>query len=447
MIRCTLGAVAAAWLVAFGGVGSALAGPISGYPNASPLDGTEKIIATQGAATVNITPTQLATYVQGSGLVSSFNARTGAVTLSNSDVVAALGFTPLNAAASSFSGSASKWATGRTISITGDFAYTSPSLDGSGNVTAAGTLPTVNANVGGFGDGTHVAAVTVNAKGLVTGVSSVAITAGNVSTTGSPSTGAVAKFSGASSITSGDFSGDCTTSGALTLACTKSGGVAFGTAAFKADGTSGSVYCLLNASCVISAAWRFNGVSPIIDGASATSRVIFFDTSTSKRADTGLTNTAESGSNVGSNWCVNTYDDTGAFNFQPLCAYRADGIVQVSNGLAIGSSKHLLISASAPTISSGFGTGASIVASNGTEAFQINVGTGGSATSGVIGLPTANTGWVCQVVDITTESTTVFLTKQTASSATTATVGNFNTSASAAAWVASDKLNVSCHGY
>jgi hypothetical protein len=107
----------------------------------------------------------------------------------------------------------------------------------------------------------------------------------------------------------------------------------------------------------------------------------------------------------------------------------------------------LLCSATAPTISSGFGSGASIVASNGTCAFQINVGTGGVATSGVIGLPAATTGWVCQAEDITTESATVARTKQTASATNTATVGNFNTTPAAAAWVASDKLNVSCKGY
>ncbi|CAB4172147.1 hypothetical protein UFOVP924_50 [uncultured Caudovirales phage] len=65
-------------------------------------------------------------------------------------------------------GSANTLTTGRTIAITGDLAYTSPSFDGTGNVTAAGTLATVNSNVGSFTN----ASVTVNAKGLVTAVSS-----------------------------------------------------------------------------------------------------------------------------------------------------------------------------------------------------------------------------------------------------------------------------------
>jgi hypothetical protein len=59
-------------------------------------------------------------------------------------------------------GSAATLTTGRTIAITGDLAYTSPSFNGSTNVTAAGTLATVNSNVGTF------TKVTVNAKGLTT---------------------------------------------------------------------------------------------------------------------------------------------------------------------------------------------------------------------------------------------------------------------------------------
>jgi len=68
----------------------------------------------------------------------------------------------------STTGSAATLTTGRTIAITGDLAYTSPSFDGSTNVTAAGTLATVNTNVGAFTN----ASVTVNAKGLVTAASS-----------------------------------------------------------------------------------------------------------------------------------------------------------------------------------------------------------------------------------------------------------------------------------
>ncbi len=50
---------------------------------------------------------------------------------------------------------------------------------------------------------------------------------GTVTTTGSPASGNLTKFSGASSVTSGDLSGDCTTSGTLATSCGKTGGVAF----------------------------------------------------------------------------------------------------------------------------------------------------------------------------------------------------------------------------
>lgn len=65
---------------------------------------------------------------------------------------------------------ATKWATGRTLSISGDLTYTSPSFDGSGNVTATGTLATVNSNVGTY------TKITINAKGLATAGSQASLT-------------------------------------------------------------------------------------------------------------------------------------------------------------------------------------------------------------------------------------------------------------------------------
>jgi hypothetical protein len=65
-------------------------------------------------------------------------------------------------------GSAATLTTARTIAITGDLTYTSGAFNGSANVTGTGTLATVNSNVGSFTN----ASVTVNAKGLVTAVSS-----------------------------------------------------------------------------------------------------------------------------------------------------------------------------------------------------------------------------------------------------------------------------------
>jgi hypothetical protein len=59
--------------------------------------------------------------------------------------------------------------TGRTISITGDIAYTSDAFDGTAAVTGTGTLSTVNLDVGTF------TKVTVNGKGLVTAASTASI--------------------------------------------------------------------------------------------------------------------------------------------------------------------------------------------------------------------------------------------------------------------------------
>jgi hypothetical protein len=66
-------------------------------------------------------------------------------------------------------GTATKWATARDLSLTGDATATLLSVDGSANVSAALTLATVNSNVGTF------LKTTVNAKGLVTAATSANI--------------------------------------------------------------------------------------------------------------------------------------------------------------------------------------------------------------------------------------------------------------------------------
>jgi hypothetical protein len=81
-------------------------------------------------------------------------------------------------------GTATALATGRTIAITGDITYTSPTFNGSANVTAAGTLATVNSNVGTFGSGSLVPVITVNAKGLVTAVTTAAVSGGGAGALG-----------------------------------------------------------------------------------------------------------------------------------------------------------------------------------------------------------------------------------------------------------------------
>ena len=119
----------------------------------------------------------------------------------------------------------------------------------------------------------------------------------------------------------------------------------------------------------------------------------------------------------------------------------AFAILNLANQSTFQSNGQTLAYTQAPTVSSGFGTSPSITTGTGTFAFSVNVGTGGSASSGVIALgATANNGWSCKCDDVTTKSATVFVTKQTATSTTTCTVGNYNTSGAAAAWAASDIL-------
>lgn len=70
---------------------------------------------------------------------------------------------------------ATKWISARDLSLTGDATATLTGVDGSGNVSAAITLATVNSNTGSFGSGTAVPVITVNAKGLITAVTTASI--------------------------------------------------------------------------------------------------------------------------------------------------------------------------------------------------------------------------------------------------------------------------------
>jgi hypothetical protein len=98
----------------------------------------------------------------------------------------------------------------------------------------------------------------------------------------------------------------------------------------------------------------------------------------------------------------------------------------------------------APTIGSGFGSGASVPVGASTFLFEVNVGTGGTASSGVITMPTpaAPNAWGCQVVDVTNPATSNTVITPSGAG-TTVTLTNYSrTTGALAAWAASDVLLV-----
>ena len=77
--------------------------------------------------------------------------------------------------------SADKLTNGRTIAITGDLTYTSPSFDGSSNVTATGTLASTGVSANTYGSGSQVPVFDVDSKGRITSVTNTSITGINAS--------------------------------------------------------------------------------------------------------------------------------------------------------------------------------------------------------------------------------------------------------------------------
>lgn len=118
----------------------------------------------------------LAKLVGNTSTTKKYLSQTGTGSASAAPVWEALG--TLATQNGTFSGTSSGTNTGdQTITLLGD-------VTGSGSGTFTATLPTVNSNVGSFGSATAAPAVTVNAKGLITGVTTSTITPAVGSITG-----------------------------------------------------------------------------------------------------------------------------------------------------------------------------------------------------------------------------------------------------------------------
>lgn len=113
--------------------------------------------------------------------------------------------------------------------------------------------------------------------------------------------------------------------------------------------------------------------------------------------------------------------------------------IYAGTGIYMGAG-NLALSGTAPTLSGFGGTGATVSNSNGSVAFEINVGTVAPGNTGTINFPTATVGWVCRCYNKTTTSSVneIIVTSDTASTCVIAQ--QVIATGSAANFAASDKI-------
>jgi len=125
----------------------------------------------------------------------------------------------------------------------------------------------------------------------------------------------------------------------------------------------------------------------------------------------------------------NTFSGTSTFN----------GGAVLGTGTLSGAA-NLLISPTAPTITSGFNTSGFSITNNGTASFVVIVGTGAGTSTGVLALPAAANSWNCWL----TNQTRADHIQQTASSGNSVTFTNYGTAFSATNFTNSDLLRGGC---
>jgi hypothetical protein len=291
---------------------------------------------------------------------------------------------------------------------------------------------------------------------------------GTVTTTGSPASGNLATFSGASSITNGNLSGDCTTSGTLAITCTETNGTAFGTFATQNYATppaiggttpaAGSFTTLSASSTVSGTGFSTYLASPPAIGGTAPAPGTFNTLALSGNVSTAAALSGGIGL-IGS--ATPTYNDssgtggtiataymytvppvtftantattytTEATLYVPATTCSTNTICSNNYGIAtngslgltgsgdkISMNSRLVAQATAVTVTSGLGTSPTVVG-NTTLGFKITTGSSGTpSTTVVLGLPTATTGWRCTIDDITTPADTAHQTALATNSVT-----------------------------
>ncbi len=267
---------------------------------------------------------------------------------------------------------------GGTYVITGDVTGT---VDGGTDVL---TLATVNSNVGSFGSASSVSTFTVNGKGLVTAAASTSIAIGaSQVTSGTFADARIAESNviqhqgalalGAAQITSGTFadariaqSNVTQHQGALTV--------------LESQITDGSLLARVGSNETITGTWTFS--SPIVGStslnvlkagdtmtgdltiasssptltvsATSASQLALFAASSngSARWAFGKDNTAESGSNIGSNFVLRRYSDAGSLVDTPVLINRSSGVIFLNNNLQMGGTTQTILTNNLSTVSS-----------------------------------------------------------------------------------------------
>lgn len=148
------------------------------------FDGSADVSATATLAEVSRTNNTSTASTSNGGTFTAIDSLTtdskGRVTAINTKTIT---LPPAQTAITGNAGTATKLATGRTIATTGDVVWTSPTFDGSGNVTAVATLASVSRtdnissnSVAYGGTFTAIDSLTTDSKGRVTAINTKTVT-------------------------------------------------------------------------------------------------------------------------------------------------------------------------------------------------------------------------------------------------------------------------------